>query len=283
MGLVPKTFLPVEIVFHPSWWNRHYGLTFDETFFFDPAKRVESERLMRAALYERFGDVGLGEANAVARPVVGPVHLAAGFLASAVMGCEVRYFDSAPPEVIPRNLTDDQVMALDAPNLETNPAFSRLIALMNSLEAPYGRLEGDVNWEGVQNVALNVRGPQLFADYYEHPALARRLLEVIAQTLAPMAAYVRRRTGSNSIAVNRIVGAVDSRISLHSNCTVTMISAGTYREYLSGARPPARSQPLAVRHSPLRRGHAPGLRRICSSRRRGVFRRGMGLEHRRMS
>jgi hypothetical protein len=24
--------LPVEIVFHPSWWNKHTGITFDEDF-----------------------------------------------------------------------------------------------------------------------------------------------------------------------------------------------------------------------------------------------------------
>jgi len=231
-GISPKTFLPVEIVFHPSWWNRHYGLTFDEAFFFDPTKRVESERLMRAALYQRFGDLGLGEANAIPRPVIGPVHLAAGFLPSAVLGCQIRYFEDASPEVIPADLSDEQVAALDVPDLGTNPAFGKLIALMDGLQAQYGTLEGDVNWEGVQNVALNLRGPQLFVDYYENPALARRLLDVVARTLTAIAAYVRCRTGSNSIAVNRIVGAVDPHISLHSNCTVAMISARTYRQYL---------------------------------------------------
>ena len=149
-----------------------------------------------------------------------------------MLGCSIRFYAGASPEVIPANLTDAQVMALDVPDLETNPAFGKLIALMNILKAQYGTLEGDVNWEGVQNVALNLRGPQLFVDYYENPALARRLLDVSAQTIAAMAAYVRQRTGSNSVAVNRIVGAVDPRISLHSNCTVAMISARTYRQYL---------------------------------------------------
>jgi hypothetical protein len=103
---------------------------------------------------------------------------------------------------------------------------------MDLLEGQYGSLEGDVNWEGVQNVALNLRGSQLFLDYYDNPALAHRLLRVATETVALIAAYVRRRTGSNSVAVNRLVGAVDGRISLHSNCTVAMISARTYREYL---------------------------------------------------
>jgi hypothetical protein len=232
MAITPKSFLPVGIVFPPSWWHRHYGLTFDESFFFDPAKRVESERQMRAALHARFGDVGLGEADATPRPVIGPVHLAAGFLPSAVLGCEIRFFDGASPEVLPANLTDGQVMALEAPDLETNPAFRKLIGLMDALEAQFGALEGDVNWEGVQNVTLNLRGQQLFLDYYDNPPLARHLLEVSARTLAAMTAYVRRRSGSTSVAVNRIVGAVDPRVNLHSNCTVAMISAATYHEYL---------------------------------------------------
>ncbi len=232
MPIEPKTFLPVEVVFHPSWWNKHYGITFDEAFFFDPAKRIESETKMRTALHARFGDLGLGEAHAAQRPVIGPVHLAAGFLPSAVLGCEVRYIENASPEVIPANLTDEQVQSLEAPNLDNNPFFRRLIGLMDVLEARFGRLEGDVNWEGVQNVALNLRGPQLFVDYYDNPALARRLLDIAWETITSMAAYVRRRTGSNSVAVNRVVGAVDAGISLHSNCTVAMISARTYRQYL---------------------------------------------------
>lgn len=187
---------------------------------------------MRAILHERFGDLGLGEARATPRPVIGPVNLAAGFLPSAVLGCQIKFFEDASLEVVPANLSDDQVMALEVPNLETNPAFRRLIDLMDALEARFGWLEGDVNWEGVQNVALNLRGPQLFLDYFDNPTLARRLLDVSARTISAMASYVRRRTGTNSISVNRIVGPVDSRISLHSNCTVTMISAVTYHEYL---------------------------------------------------
>jgi hypothetical protein len=232
MSITPKKFLPVEVVFHASWWHRHYGFKFDEGFFFDPVRRVESERRMRAILHERFGDVGLGEADAAPRPVIGPVNLAAGFLPSAVLGCQIRYVDDATLEVLPAYLTDEQVMALEVPDLETSPPFRKLIDLMDALEAKYGYLEGDVNWEGVQNVALNLRGQQLFLDYYDNPARARRLLDVVARTISAMAKYVRRRTGTNSISVNRIVGPVDPRISLHSNCTVTMVSAAIYHEFL---------------------------------------------------
>ncbi len=232
MPIEPRSFLPVEVVFHPAWWHRHYGLTFDEGFFFDPGRRVADERRMRTALHERFGDLGLGERDSPPRPVIGPVHLAAGFLPSAVLGCDVRYGTAASPEVLPRNLSDEEVLALDVPDLDCTPAFRKLIGLMDDLEARFGSLEGDVNWEGVQNVALNLRGQQLFLDYYDQPELAHRLLDVVARTLEAMATYVRKRTGTSSLAVNRIVEAVDPRISLHSNCTVAMVSSRTYEEFL---------------------------------------------------
>ena len=42
--------LPVDIVFHPSWWNKNAGISFDESFFYDPRRRVEDERLMEQVL-----------------------------------------------------------------------------------------------------------------------------------------------------------------------------------------------------------------------------------------
>jgi hypothetical protein len=45
--------LPVDVVFHPSWWRRHAGLTFDKDFFYDPARRVEAEcRMDKKGLWE---------------------------------------------------------------------------------------------------------------------------------------------------------------------------------------------------------------------------------------
>ena len=132
-----------------------------------------------------------------------------------------------------RTITGDRYFALEQGPIPTEGlnALNGKGRFASALQR-YGRLEGDVNWEGVQNVALNLRGQQLFLDYYENPELARRLLDVVARTLEAMAGYVRRRTGTSSVAVNPIVGAVDPRISLHSNCTVAMISAPIYEAFL---------------------------------------------------
>ena len=71
--------LPVDIILAPPWWFRHEGITFDEDFFYNPARRVEAERQMEKALYERWGKFGLGENRDKDLPIVGPVHLAAGY------------------------------------------------------------------------------------------------------------------------------------------------------------------------------------------------------------
>ena len=31
-------YLPVDVVFHPNWWNKHYGLTFELDFYYDPKR-----------------------------------------------------------------------------------------------------------------------------------------------------------------------------------------------------------------------------------------------------
>ena len=68
----------VDITFHPSWWNKHTGIEFDEKFWFDAAYRVEADRQMRRTLYERFGDFGLGERDPAARPILFSDLLACG-------------------------------------------------------------------------------------------------------------------------------------------------------------------------------------------------------------
>jgi uroporphyrinogen-III decarboxylase len=250
MKLRPQKMLPVDVVFHPDWWHTHYGLDFREPFHFDPQVRVGSELLMRQALYDRFGDLGLGEADTQPRPVVGPVHLAIGFAVQAMLGCQVRFAADAAPWVLCAELTDEQVWALEPPDLESAPAMRETIAMMDALEAEYGYLEGDIPWDGVQNVALDLRGQQLFLDYYDNPPLVHHLFDVIAQTIYRVADYVRRRTGTSSLSLNRIMAQIDPRLNLHSNCSVQMISRKTYEEFLLPYECwlAERLQPYAIHH-----------------------------------
>jgi hypothetical protein len=222
----------VDVVFHPDWWHGHYGLDFREPFHFDPEVRVESERLMRQALFDRFGDLGLGETDAQPRPVVGPVHLAIGFIVQAMLGCQVRFSAHASPWVLCAALSDEQVWDLLVPELDSAPMMRQTIELMDDLEEKFGYLEGDIPWDGVQNTALDLRGQQLFLDYHDNPQLVHHLFDVIARTIYLVASYVESRTGTSSISLNRIVASIDTRLHLHSNCSVQMISKRTYERFL---------------------------------------------------
>ena len=90
--------LPTDIVLAPAWWFHNEGITFDEDFFYHAARRVEDEQKMEKALYERWGKYGLGEDKDKELPVLGPVHLAAGYLLSEMLGCKVEYKDDKPPQ-----------------------------------------------------------------------------------------------------------------------------------------------------------------------------------------
>ena len=126
--------LPVDIVMDPSWWNKHAGITFDEDFFYHPAKRVESERKMAEGLYERWGQYGLGDKDASDLPVIGAVHLASGFLLQEMLGCEVRYSGDAPPLVVSANRGDLDISIDDA---FSSDVFKKFDAMTESLKGRF--------------------------------------------------------------------------------------------------------------------------------------------------
>jgi len=227
-----NTYLPVEVIFNANWWHINYGIDFGREFFFNPAVRVESEHAMRQALFNRFGDLGLGEAKAAFRPVIYPVHLACGFLVPAMWGCEVVFSSNNTPQVLPLHMSLEEVRRIDELDFEATPIFREFSAMLDALEARFGCLEGDVGWSSLQNLALDLMGQDLFEAYYEAPVVVDRLYEVLALTSIRFVNYIRGRTGTSSISVNRSVEKVDPAINLQSNCSVQMISNAHYERFL---------------------------------------------------
>ena len=220
--------LPVEVVFHPSWWHTHGGISFDEDFFYHPARRVEAERQMERVLYERFGDLGLGEDRDADRPVVGAVHNAAGYLVSEMLGCPVAYTEAAPPLVNPAERSDQ---APDADAAFASPAWRRFRALIDALKSRFGYLTGDVNWAGLLNLALDLRGQDVLYDMIVRPAKVHELVAQLRAVIERFADEVARETGTTSISVNRTVRHLAPPVFLHSECALTMISAAHYEQY----------------------------------------------------
>ena len=221
--------LPVEIVLGPAWWYHHEGITFDEDFFYHPTRRVEVERKMEAALYQRWGRFGMGADRNRDLPQVGAVHLAAGYLISEMLGCTVEYLADAPPQV---TCADRESLEISPQGAFKSPAFKKLERLLKSLKTRFGYLLGDVNWSGILNVALDLRGQAFFIDMIDKPDEASPFIGQIASVIERFTDYVAGETGSSSISVNRNVRHLRPAMHLHSECSHVMISAADYEKFL---------------------------------------------------
>jgi hypothetical protein len=243
-------FLPFELVFNPNWWFQTAGIGFDESFYLDPETRVRNDVTMRRVLWQRYGDLGLGEAEPQPRPAIGSLHVAGGFVIPALLGAEIRFAPDAAPQPLPRRLRAEQIDALEKPDFRSLWPMNALLAQMDALEAEYGYLVGDLNTDGLLNAAYHFYGEDLFADFYQAPERVTRLLGLIGELIVDVALAIRSRTGSCSISVNRMVERVDRAIFLHANCSVQMISPKSYRQLhlpveLAMAR---RIQPFGIHH-----------------------------------
>ena len=221
--------VPVALIFNPNWWFRNYGISFDEPFYFDKGVRIENDVLMRKAMHDRFG---LGEENPQPRPIVGSMHVAGGFVMPALFGVEVKFARSEAPWPVPLNLSREDVLALEVPDLETTWPMDCIIADMDALQSEFGHVVGDFDTDGILNTALCLRGQQLFIDFFEDPDLVHYLFDILARTQVLVANCVRSRTGTCAIATNRSILNVDPAIYVHSNCSVQMISPATYEQFL---------------------------------------------------
>ena len=227
--LFSERMLPVDIVLSPPWWHAHEGITFDEDFFYHPARRVKDERRMEKVLHDRWGRHGLGADHDKDLPCVGAVHLASGYLISEMLGCQIRYSDSEPPQVLPADVESLEVSPEAA---FESPAFKKLDGLLNALKIKNGYLCGDINWSGVLNIALDLRGQQFFMDMMEKPEDVSHFMEGIFKVLQRFTKDISEQTGTTSISVNRIAAHFQKPLMLHSECSHTMISVDSYERFL---------------------------------------------------
>lgn len=224
--------IPGDVTFHASWWHKHAGIDFSQEFFHDPDYRIECDLKMRKFLYDKFGHLGLGEKNPKPRPIMGSDLLASGYLYSAIMGCEIRYFANTPPEVICANLSDEAVAALEGLDLSQNKVWLDTIRQFEYLKNKYGYVESHINLQGVQNIALDLRGSELFIDYMANPDLAHKLINCCTEVTLQIGKYIASNSKVLSHGVTAITNQTMPNVYVTSNCTVEMISQKSYEKFL---------------------------------------------------
>jgi uroporphyrinogen-III decarboxylase len=242
--------IPVELVFNPNWWHKTAGISFDESFYFDATMRIRNDVIMRRVLYERFGDMGMGEADPRPRPIIGSQHVAGGFIIPALFGAEIRFEKDAAPQPMPGGMNAAQIDAFEKPDFRTTWPMNEFIEQMDALEEIWGYVVGDMNTDGLLNTAYHFYGQELFIDFYMAPERVRRFLDIIGELIVDVALYLRERTGAVSISVNRMVEHVDPLMFFHANCSVQMISPDSYRDMQLAVeqRMAERIQPYGIHH-----------------------------------
>ncbi len=222
--MADKVHIPLGVGFYPDWMHQNIGVSFGREYYYDPDYRVEAQARIQRGLYERFGDVGLGQAEPAPRPLItfGMVML------PAVFGCEIIYKDDALPWAMPLNLSKEECDRLARPDLTNVSPMKEILGQIDHFQAKYGRVVGDINTTGVQNLALKLRGDELYIDYFEDSEFAHRLLRFCTECIIDLWQMVYPITGTGAVDVTPMC---DPTIYCVPNCTVEQISGETYEEF----------------------------------------------------
>ncbi len=224
--------IPYGITFHPSWWHKYAGVDFSQPFFDDWAYRMDCDVRMRRTLWEHFGKYGIGEKDPAPRPLLGTDLLAAGYLYSEMMGCGVLYQSDNSPQVICAEMDIDQIQKLEVPDLDRSPVWARMQRQIDALLDKYGRVEPFVNMQGIQNIALDLMGQEVFTSYYTDPDEITELLGKITDLTIAAGRRFYALSRDISGGVTGIVRDVMPECYLTSNCSVEMTSNACYEEFL---------------------------------------------------
>ena len=220
-----RDHIPLGVGFYPDWFNKHYDISFGREYYFDPEVRIETRMEIERRLYERFEDVGLGNPDPEPKPLItfGMVML------PTIFGCETIYKDDALPWAMPLNLSVDEVMKLEVPDIFNSYPMTEMIKQIEYLKEKYGEVVGDINTTGVQNLALKIRGDQLYFDFYENPELCHHLLKVCTESIIQLFEFNHKTTGTGAIDVTPMC---DPQLYVFPNCTAEQISLETYESHI---------------------------------------------------
>ncbi|MBL7212467.1 MAG: dihydropteroate synthase [Desulfobacteraceae bacterium] len=217
--------IQLGVGFYPDWFYKHYGISFGREYYFDPEIRVQTRMEIDKRLHERFGDVGLGDPAPKPKPVItfGMVML------PAIFGCETVFKDDALPWAMPLNLSEKEVMKLEVPDIFNVYPMTEVIKQIDHLKEKYGKVVGDINVTGVQNLALKIRGDQLYYDYYENSRLCHHLLKICTESIIQLFKFIYRITGTGAMDVTPMC---DPKLFVVPNCTVEQVSLKAYEEFI---------------------------------------------------
>jgi hypothetical protein len=209
---------PIQVTFAPAWWRTNYGMTFTEDILCDPMARTEMEREQRRLLFDRFGDVGLGERDPQPHPCVDGAY-GHRFMA-ALWGCDITYSPGQAPAAIALDRPDECMACLQLPDLTQSPLVRKFNADAIALTRRYGHCDRSINIGGPLNNAVSVVGEAILAACAGDTKMAGQVLMKMARLCLQVDdELVHEGVAPGTLRPSGTIG----------NCPVCMVSPGTYR------------------------------------------------------
>ena len=213
---------PITIHFNEKWNNARLGFDFSRPAWAHPARRTEQQRKVRRSVYERFGDVGLGEAE----PRPAPNVMAYGHrFFGALFGCEIVYPPDQAPCALPIRGDYALLRAFDVPDFNDSAVMERAWHEADLLKREYGFCSGEIVAGSPLNNAVTVFGELFLAAVAEEPETAQHVLRVIMETQFKLYAEFQHVLEPDAYPLDEIIEG-------YGNCPAIMVSPAMYREVI---------------------------------------------------
>lgn len=220
-----ESTLRVSLGFTPRWYHDRLGVDFSERWHTNPDYRYETLVEMKEYLHKHFPSIPYftPEYKDGMEPTCATISGVYGILLiSMIYGVQPFYALDAWPDA-GSVLSPDDLINLKPLDLDSNETIRQLMDQMDRIERRWGAIHGYLNYQGIINIALKLRGSGLFMDMIDDPEIIRSFFAHIAAAIEAVSKRVQKRQRDSGFNINLLS---------MSNCTVSMISPEQYEDFL---------------------------------------------------
>ena len=233
----------VSLGFTPKWYVDRLDIDFGEAWHLDSEYRYAQMLRMREYLAQTFPDVdyfaprfreNLASGGRF-EPSCATISSVFGImLMSSCYGLPIVYRrDNWPDAAGGAHLQREEIEAIigrgffDFRRPEQLPGggltVRSLFAQMDTIARRWGEIHGYLNYQGLLNIALKVRGNDLFLDMYDDPDFVHAFLAHIAAAIGDLSKIVQARQRDSGFDIDLLS---------MSNCVMSMVSPDQYEEFV---------------------------------------------------
>lgn len=215
----------VSLGFVPGFYTERCNVDFSKEWHKDPYYRHETLVNMKKTLKQTFPSATYWDKENYNDALWTLSGVFGAYVIPKVYGFSLQYEADRWPDIPQETerLTLKEMNTISVEDFTSSPALDNIFNQMDIIEKKRGQIPGYLNWQGVLNNALHLRGEDIFTDFYGHPDEAHHLLSVLANAMIEIAKTVQKRQRQSGFYVDHFVV---------SNCYVNMISPEMYKEFI---------------------------------------------------